>query len=86
MKILSVADVEYVAYELVKKLLTFDEPIPDFVTRFPNTLESCLVAPFQKFDGKDLFFGAEEKIPAIFPASSCVVVSSMLMQTVLSAR
>ena len=66
MKILSVADVEYVAYELAKKLLTFDEPIPDFVTRFPNTLEGCLVAPFQKFDGKDLYAGLTKKAAILF--------------------
>ncbi|MBI5220349.1 MAG: type II toxin-antitoxin system death-on-curing family toxin [Candidatus Liptonbacteria bacterium] len=29
--------------------MEWDEPIPDFGTRFPNILESCLGAPFQSF-------------------------------------
>ena len=30
--------------------MTYNEPIPDFETRFPNVLESCVVVPFQKFE------------------------------------
>jgi len=55
MKIITVAVVKYVAFELAKKHLTFDQPIPDFTTRFPNVLESCVVTPFQKFSGKFLY-------------------------------
>ncbi len=66
MRILSVADVEYVAYELAKKLMTWNEPIPDFVTRYPNALEGCLVAPFQKFNGKDLYTGLIKKSAILF--------------------
>jgi prophage maintenance system killer protein len=66
MKILSIADVEYVAYELARKLMLWNEPIPDFVTRFPNVLEGCLVAPFQKFDGKDLYIGLIKKSAILF--------------------
>ncbi len=29
--------------------------IPDFSTRFPNILESCLAVPFQTFGGKGLY-------------------------------
>lgn len=32
--------------------MTFDEPIPDFSTRFPGILESCLKVPFQRFFGQ----------------------------------
>ena len=35
--------------------LSFDEPIPDFSTRFPNVLESCVVTPFQRFSGRALY-------------------------------
>ena len=36
-------------------MLSFDEPIPDFSSRFPNVLESCLATPFQKFAKKTLY-------------------------------
>jgi len=39
-RIITVADVEYLAFRLAKEHLFFDEPIPDFSTRFPNVLES----------------------------------------------
>jgi death-on-curing family protein len=55
MRIITVADVEYLAFRLAKEHLSFDEPIPDFSTRFPNVLESCVVTPFQKFSGKSLY-------------------------------
>jgi death-on-curing family protein len=51
-KSLSVVEVEHLAFTLAQEHLTFDEPIPDFSTRFPNILESCLETPFQKFFGK----------------------------------
>jgi death-on-curing family protein len=48
-------EVEFLAFNLAQEMLAFDEPIPDFSTRFPGTLESCLAAPFQKFTGKSLY-------------------------------
>jgi len=54
-KIITIADVEYLAFRLAKEHLSFDEPIPDFSTRFPNSLESCVLTPFQKFAGKALY-------------------------------
>ena len=55
MKIITIADVEYLAFQLAKEHLSFNEPIPDFSTRFPNVLESCVLTPFQKFSGKALY-------------------------------
>lgn len=52
MKKITFAEVEYIAFHLAQKKLTFDEPIPDFSTRFPGVLESCIAVPFQKFGGK----------------------------------
>ena len=52
---LTVQEVEYMAFRLAEEFLKFDEPIPDFTTRFPNILESCLLTPFQKFGGKHLY-------------------------------
>ena len=45
-------EVERIAFTLAQQHLAFDEPIPDFSTRFPNVLESCLATPFQRFFGK----------------------------------
>ncbi|MDP2923559.1 MAG: type II toxin-antitoxin system death-on-curing family toxin [Candidatus Omnitrophota bacterium] len=55
MKTITVKEVEYIAFRLAKELLSFHEPIPDFSTRFPNILESCLAVPFQSFSGKSLY-------------------------------
>ena len=55
MRIITVGDVEYLTFRLAKEHLSFNEPIPDFSTRFPNVLESCVVTPFQKFSGKSLY-------------------------------
>ena len=55
MRIITLSDVEYLAFRLAKEHLSFDEPIPDFSTRFPNILESCVLTPFQTFSGKALY-------------------------------
>jgi death-on-curing protein len=54
-RIITIAEVEYLAFRLAKEHLSFDEPIPDFSTRFPNVLESCVLTPFQTFSGKALY-------------------------------
>jgi len=66
MKYLSIEAVEYIAYILAKKLMTWDEPIPDFKTRFPHVLESCLAAPRQTFAKKNLYKGLPEKAAILF--------------------
>jgi death-on-curing protein len=55
MKLITVKEVEYIAFRLAREMLSFDEPIPDFSSRFPNVLESCLATPFQRFSGKSLY-------------------------------
>lgn len=55
MEILTVKEVEYIAFQLAKEMLSLDEPIPDFATRFPNKLESCLATPFQSFSKRSLY-------------------------------
>ena len=55
MKVIRISDVEYLAFRLAKEHLAFNEPIPDFTTRFPNVLESCVLTPFQTFSGKALY-------------------------------
>ena len=55
MRIITLNDVEYVAFLLARQFLAYEEPIPDFSTMFPNILESCILTPFQKFSGKPLY-------------------------------
>jgi len=55
MEKITVKEVEYIAFRLAQEILSFDEPIPDFSTRFPNILESCLATPFQSFFQKSLY-------------------------------
>lgn len=63
---LSVLEVEFLAFKLAKQLMTYNEPIPDFSTRFPNILESCLIVPFQKFGGKSFYSGLQGKAAVLF--------------------
>jgi prophage maintenance system killer protein len=66
MKSLSIKEVEYTAFTLARKTMTFNEPIPDFSTRSPNILESCLLIPFQSFGGKSLYKGLIGKAAILF--------------------
>lgn len=66
MKIITVKEVEYIAFRLAKEMLTLNEPIPDFSTRYPNILESCIATPFQKFSKKDLYPGLLSKASILF--------------------
>jgi death-on-curing family protein len=66
MKTLTVKEVEYIAFRLAKEMLAFNEPIPDFSTRFPNILESSLATPFQSFSGKSLYSGFMAKASILF--------------------
>jgi death on curing protein len=65
-KPITVAEVELIAFELAKKMMTWDEPIPDFGTRFPNILESCLAMPFSTFGRRYLYKGFDEKAAMLF--------------------
>ncbi len=65
-KPLTIAEVEYTAFRLAEKLMTWDEPIPDFGSRFPNILESCLESPFARFSKKDLYRGLVGKASVMF--------------------
>ncbi len=55
MKNITLQEIEYIAFRLAKEHLSFNEPIPDYSTRFPNSLESCIAMPFMKFSGKYLY-------------------------------
>ena len=66
MKQVTVREIEYLAYSLARQLMTWDEPIPEFASRFPGVLESCLATPFQTFAGKPLYTGLIEKGAILF--------------------
>jgi death on curing protein len=55
MEKITVKEIEYLSFRLARETMSFNEPIPDFSTRYPNILESCLAAPFQTFGGKSLY-------------------------------
>lgn len=66
MKKISLVEIEYTAFQLAQELMSYNEPIPDFTSRFPNILESCLATPFQKFAKKDLYSGFISKAAVLF--------------------
>jgi len=66
MKTITLQEVEYIAFKLAQEKFSFDEPIPDFSSRFPNALESCLAVPFQKFSGKSLYPTLVSKAAMLF--------------------
>ena len=55
MKTITIQEVERIAFKLAESNLFYNEPIPDFSSRFPNILESCLITPFQRTAGKALY-------------------------------
>ena len=58
--------VRYIAHALAKETMAWQEPIPEFHTRYANVLESCLLVPFQKFSRKDLYPGLLKKAAVLF--------------------
>ena len=63
---LSLAEVEYVAHDLAKRLMTWSEPIPAFSSRYPQKLESCISQPFVSFGSKQLYAGLTKKAAILF--------------------
>ena len=62
---LTIEEIKLVAFDLAQAHLEWNEPIPDFSTRFSNILESCIEAPFQTFSGP-LYKGLIEKTAILF--------------------
>ena len=65
-KSITIAEVEFTAFTLAREFMTWDESIPDFGTRFPDKLESCLGMPFVRFSRKDLYRGLIGKASILF--------------------
>lgn len=66
MKALTINEIEEIAFDLAREMLTFNESIPGFSTRFPNVLESCLAVPFQTFSEKSLYPSFLDKASILF--------------------
>jgi death-on-curing family protein len=65
-KTITIEEVEYIAIEMARQTMTWNEPIPGFETRYPGRLESCLSVPFQSFDKKLLYKGLTKKAAVLF--------------------
>ena len=65
-RVITLQEIEFVAYRLAKQKLMFDEPIPDFSTRYPDKLESCLAMPFMRIAGKDCYPSFVDKASMLF--------------------
>lgn len=65
-KPLKIEEIEDVAFWVAKKFWEFNEPIPDFSTRIPGILESCLKTPFQDFNQKPLYPSLVKKAAILF--------------------
>jgi len=65
-KPITLTRIKYIAVKLAEDTMTWDEPIPPFITRYPNILESCIFTPFQKFDKKLLYQGLIGKGAILF--------------------
>jgi len=66
MKIVTIQEVEYIAFKLAQTKLLGDELSPEFSTRLPNILESCLVTPLQQASGEPLYPSLVSKAGILF--------------------
>jgi death-on-curing family protein len=67
MRAIRIEEVERLAHKLAQAHLTFDEPIPDFSTRYPGNLESCLKTTFETVaGGRDPYRGFVNKAAILF--------------------
>ena len=63
---LTTNNVREIAYRLAKESMDWDEPIPEFETRFKGILESCVNEPFQTYNRKNLYPSFEDKAATLF--------------------
>lgn len=63
---ITVKEVEFVAHRMAQELLAYNEPIPDFSTRYPHRLEGCLAVPFLSFGGVSPYPSLADKASALF--------------------
>ena len=63
---LTLEEIEHITFSLARKEYGHFEHMPDFNTRFPNILESCLAQPFQTFGKKQLYPSFINKASILF--------------------
>lgn len=66
MKQITIAEVEYLAFRLAKRQMEWNEPIPEFGSRYPGKLESCLANAFQSYAKRELYPTLIDKAAIIF--------------------
>lgn len=65
-KPITIDTIKYLAHSLAQKTMKWNEPIPEFDSRYPNVLESCLATPFQRFQNKTFYKGLVQKGAVLF--------------------
>lgn len=65
-KQISIYEVEHTCHFLAEKFLEWNEPIPEFDSRYQGILESCLMTPFSTYGKKHLYRGLWEKSAILF--------------------
>jgi death-on-curing family protein len=63
---ITVGEVREIVHIFAQKFLEWDEPIPEFETRYPGILESCVATPFQTFSKRELYPGLIPKAAILF--------------------
>lgn len=63
---ITILDVEQVAHRLARETTGWSEPIPDFNTRYTNTLERCINQIYQTFGRRQLYPGVIKKAAILF--------------------
>jgi death-on-curing family protein len=63
---ISINEVELISHRMAKEMLRWNEPIPEFNTRYPNVLESCLSTPFQTYSKRNLYHGLVSQAAVLF--------------------
>lgn len=66
MRPITIKEVEYLSFELAKKHMEWNEPTPNFSTRYPGILESCVSNAFQTYGKKELYPTLLDKAAMIF--------------------
>lgn len=65
-KLITIEEIKYIAHRLAANTMSWDEPILEFDTRYPNVLESCIAVPFQRYEKKFLYKGLCGKAAILF--------------------
>lgn len=66
MVFLTTDDVKDICFEYAKAHLAYDEPLPDFETRFSDKLESAIFAPQKSIGGKFMYAGVSQQAAVLF--------------------